>query len=297
MTSKHLIIAHTLLAAAGTFTVPYPNGIQPEDILGGTDHMIVSNQGRTLFAKSGDFTVTPGASTISITLVAAQFAAGTPLYLHLDRADTVGEIPVVPDVANADKMSLAELIKINLGVPSTAVSTAVCASQAATALGGLGTGINGTLAANGVATFATPRNVVAAWTGTAVLTVTGTDEYGNVLRESSASGTSFTGKKAFKTVTGISVSADVTGLTVGNGTVLGLPVVLPDAGDVLKEIQDGVGATAGTIAAADANTPTATTGDIRGTYAPNSAPNGARRYELIIASRAPTYKGGAQYAG
>jgi len=39
----------------------------------------------------------------------------------------------------------------------------------------------------------TGRNVVAAWTGTAVMTVTGLDMYGNVVVEASASGTSLTG--------------------------------------------------------------------------------------------------------
>jgi hypothetical protein len=49
------------------------------------------------------------------------------------------------------------------------------------------------------------------------------------MTESSASGTSFTGKKAFATVTKVKVSADVTALTVGTGNVLGLPDLLPEA--------------------------------------------------------------------
>jgi hypothetical protein len=127
--------------------------------------------------------------------------------------------------------------------------------------------------------------------------VTGTDEYGNVLVESSASGTSLTGNKAFKTITGISVSADVTGLTVGTGTKLGLPAFLADTVDVLREILDGAAATAGTIVAGVIATATATTGDVRGTYTPNSAPNGTRVYELIAALRNPAFKGAAQFAG
>lgn len=297
MSTKHLVITHTLLASAGTFTVAYPAGVLPEHILGGTDHMIVSHAARTLFAKSGDFTVTPGTSNISVNVIAGDFAAGTVLFLHLDRSDALAEDSEPLDLANPNSMGLMELVKINLGAPATASANAAVLSQAATALSGLATGINGALASGGVATFDVPRNVVAAWTGTAILTVTGTDEYGNVLVESSASGTSLTGNKAFKTITGISVSADVTGLTVGTGTKLGLPAFLADTVDVLREILDGAAATAGTIVAGVIATATATTGDVRGTYTPSSAPNGTRVYELIAALRNPAFKGAAQFAG
>ncbi len=194
-------------------------------------------------------------------------------------------------------MDIMHAVKINLGAPIASDADAAVASQACTLLDGLATGINGVLAADGVATFDVPRNVVAAWTGTAVLTVTGTDVFGNVLVESSGSGTSLTGKKAFKTVTGVSTSADITGLTVGNSKVLGLPTFLADVTDLLKEAEDGAAPTAGTIVAGDATAATATTGDVRGTYAPNSSPNGTKVFELNILSRDPMSVGFAQYAG
>jgi hypothetical protein len=152
-------------------------------------------------------------------------------------------------------------------------------------------------AADGVATFDVPRNVVAGWTGTAVLTVTGTDAYGNVMVESSGSGTSMTGKKAFKTVTDVSTSANITGLTVGTSKVLGLPAFLASAASVLKEWQDGADATPGTLLAGDTATPTATTGDVRGTYAPNAAPNGAIEFEAVVLMQSTAYTGQAQFAG
>src|SRR3546814_14774595 len=62
--------------------------------------------------------------------------------------------------------------------------------------------------------------------------------------------TAASGKKAFKTVTAIAVSATTTAaVTVGTGDVLGLPVYLPSSGAVLKELQDGASATAGTVVA------------------------------------------------
>jgi hypothetical protein len=169
------------------------------------------------------------------------------------------------------------------------------AAQAATAAGGLAAGINGAQAANGAVTLLTARNIVAAWTGAAVLTVTGEDEFGQPMRESSAAGTSFTGKKAFKKVTGLAVSANVTGLTVGTGNVLGLPFFLSATHFVRQELQDDATASAGTVVAGDDADATATTGDVRGTYTPNAAPDGAKRFELVIVSRSGSFKGKKQF--
>lgn len=293
---KHVVIPYTTPAVAGSLTINYPAGVQPESFLGGTDHMLVTNS-MVLFSKQNHFGLTFGPTSVTVMLYTAVLPANSQVFLHLDRADYVGETPVAPALANEGNTDAMRLVKINLGIPAAAVANGAVASQAASAATGLATGINGSLASGGVATFDVPRNVVAAWTGTAVLTVTGLDEYGKVVKESSASGTTFTGKKAFKKITGISVSADVTGLTVGSGAVLGLPVFLGDVVDVLKESQDGAAATAGTIAAGVVTAATATTGDVRGTYAPNSAPNAARNYELIAAVRNLAYTGVAQFAG
>ena len=188
---------------------------------------------------------------------------------------------------------------INLGAPITADADGVCASQSGTAATAMT--INGALASGGVATFDVPRNVVGAWTNTATLTVTGTDEYGKTLVETSGSGTSMTGVKAFKTVTSVVPSANITSATVGTGDVLGLPVHVPKAttGYVLKEIQDDALATAGTVVAGlTRNTEsTATTADVRGTYDPNAACDGAKAFSLIVVIPDPEYQGNPQYAG
>lgn len=286
----------TTVAIGGTFTANYPAGKSGADYRGGDDHTIVSNSAPALFAKEGDFSIAYGTSNMTVTILRGRgFTAGDIINLNLDRAAIGPGEEVV--MADPEKMAGCTLVRINLGKPVASDSDGVVASQAATAAGGLATGINGALASGGVATFDLPRNVVAAWTNTAVLTVTGTDEYGNVIRESSGSGTSMTGKKAFKTVTAVSVSADVTGLTVGTSKVLGLPVFLAGTGEVLRELQDGAAPTAGTVVAGDTTAATATTGDVRGTYAPNSNPNGSLLFELIVALRSPEYRGVAQFAG
>ena len=161
--------------------------------------------------------------------------------------------------------------KVSLGSPATADADGYCASQNLTAAGvaSVNTTAAGAIAAAALAGIsATPRNVVAAWTGTAVLTITGTDEFGVAMSEASGSGTSFTGKKAFKTVTNIAVSANVTSLTVGNGQVLGLPYKLTDLADIIQCVFNGViDATPGGVVAVT-TTATTTTGDVRGSVAP-----------------------------
>jgi hypothetical protein len=194
---------------------------------------------------------------------------------------------------------LSPVVLLELGSPATADPDGICASQGITppALGL----INGALASGGVATFDVPRNVVAAWTTTAVLTVTGTDVYGETLVESSASGTSFAGKKAFKTITQISVSVAVTAFTAGSGDVLGLPIRVA-AGKVMQWLENNLPhvGTLGTFVAGDATTATATTGDVRGTYDPNTVMNGSVAVAALVVFNPLTKEslyGVAQFGG
>jgi hypothetical protein len=176
-------------------------------------------------------------------------------------------------------------------IPVAKSSTALCASQSVAA--GAAALLNGTAAPSGVITTtdantfrvtSPPRNVVAAWTTTAVLTVTGYDEYGHLMVEQSASGTSMTGKKAFARVTSISPSASVTGLTAGTGDVLGLPHYLKDKGALFGVgFNDTLAKDAATIVDGDATSPaTATTGDVRGTIVPSAAPDAAKVLSLLM---------------
>lgn len=299
MSDKFKVLQGTLaadVANAGTFTVGYPSGTDASTFQNGHAHQFVLGQNDVLSAPDS-FTVAFGASVATITNASgATWPAGTDYYLQLD---ITGGTFDVGDLVESDIAGVipAALMVLDLGAPDVADADGAVASQAITLLSGLATGINGALASGGVATFDVPRNVVAAWTGTAVMTVTGTDVYGAVLKESSASGTSLTGKKAFKTVTAVTVSADVTGATVGTGDVIGLPVFLPGTAYVLKEIQDGAAATAGTLVAGSNADATATTGDVRGTYDPNAACDGAKAFRLVASLPDPKYKGTAQYAG
>ena len=66
---------------------------------------------------------------------------------------------------------------------------------------------------------------------------------------------------------------------------------------VILEIEATEAAGNGTFVAGVQTTPTATTGDVRGTYAPTTTPDGSTHFSLLVATADPTYKGVAQYDG
>ncbi len=297
------VVLASAVANGGTFTVGYPTNRDSGDYTGGLNHSVQSNDYGSLYAVrmringanvAAKVAFSFGTSSITVTNNSGgTLAAGSKLYVQLDRAGP--DLQPISGVAMADegKMTDLGLFLINLGAPDVADADGICASQTINTTGS----INGALASGGVATFDVPRNVVGAWTNTATLTVTGTDIYGNTLIETSGSGTSMAGKKAFKTITSVVSSASITSATVGSGDVLGLPVFLPSTGRIMRELQDGAAATAGTPLAGDRTTPSATTGDVRGTYDPNAAADGSRSFQLIVAIADPSYKGVPQFAG
>lgn len=287
-------------ADAGTFTVNYPTGMNRGDFEFAMGHYMTING--TRYNQPEDIGLSFGTSAVTVTnRSGGTIPAASRAFFNFARAGQTTSIKgrngTVPNTAK--RTNEAKVVVINLGAPITADADGVCASQSGTAATAMT--INGALASGGVATFDVPRNVVGAWTNTATLTVTGTDEYGKTLVETSGSGTSMTGVKAFKTVTSVVPSANITSATVGTGDVLGLPVHVPKAttGYVLKEIQDDALATAGTVVAGlTRNTEsTATTADVRGTYDPNAACDGAKAFSLIVVIPDPEYQGNPQYAG
>ena len=165
----------------------------------------------------------------------------------------------------------------DLGVIAAAAANNIATSQASTG-GNNALAINGALATAGVATIDVARNIVAAWTTTAVMTVTGTDFYGQTQTEASASGTSWTGAKAFKTITAVTFSTAVTAATVGTGVKIGMPFLVGVNG-ILDALTDSLPDTTYTLVVGDQTSPaTSSTGDVRGTVAASTAPNGTHKY-------------------
>lgn len=117
-------------------------------------------------------------------------------------------------------------------------------------------------------------------------TVTGTDYYGQAMSEviTSVAGSTVNGKKAFFQITGITVSGGtVTAVTVGTADIFGAPVRFNNKGYLSRVGWDNALAEdAATVVVADGATATTTTGDVRGTVAPSSAADGAKRLVVSI---------------
>lgn len=283
------------VADAGTFTVDYPDRESPETgkYCEGDFHLAVGHKlmmNGSLLSSPEDFSVAIGGTNITITNKSgATWADKSAYYLEMQQA---GKAVYRDNVTGArvNRIARADTFVIPLGSPDVADADGICASQGVTS--GVAALLNGAVGT----TLDVPRNVVGAWTNTAICTVVGKDEYGVTMSEASASGTSMTGKKAFKTITSVTFNATVTGATIGTGDVLGLPVFLPSIGCVLKELQDAAVATAGTPLAGDLTSggATTTTGDVRGTYDPNAACDGEKNFTLIVALPDPGYLGTTQ---
>lgn len=251
------------------------------------------------------FDVTLAASTVTITNKSGvTWKAGQAFRLQLEMQGYRFYQDNDPNFARKMmKMAIVETYMVNLGMP--AASAAV------------GNTFAGTTSAAGVEKLTAPiyldvpRNVNVASsnagdTGAWSVKFTGTDVYGQAMSETLALNgtTSVSGNKAFATITSAkAIHASGTSLagtvTITSGNKLGLPVATVNAGQVLKEIQDGANAVAGTFAYAlrTGGGSTATTADVRGTYTPNTAPNGSITYQLLLAVPDAGNIGCPQFAG
>lgn len=291
-------IVDTTLSGAvadnATTTVPYPVGTDAGTFKGAVGHKMML--GTALLASPADFTLTFGASNITVTnKYGSSWPDASRVYLEIQ---TPGDDNSA--IKGVNRTIGIDLAYINLGAPDTLdadgiVTSVDPASNAALTL-------NGALVSGGVATLDVPRNVTitsAADDSAKSFTVTGKDEYGVTVVETitGANAGVAAGKKAFKTVSSVVCVGDPGTITVGTGDVLGLPLFVQDGDFILKEMQDDAVATAGTTVSGDQSEPSATTGDVRGTYDPNAACDGAKIFRLVIAATDPTYKGLAQYGG
>lgn len=188
----------------------------------------------------------------------------------------------------------AAIIRQDWTDPLAAVTNGYSASHVgAAAAGTTNQTLGGSLTVGGVGIADFAKNVVITVThGSAVVAmsgvITGTDINGNNQTEawSVTAGTTsktFTGKKAFKTVTSITevIAADASANTIitGTGVVFGLWTKLAVASAV-KEISAGSVVTNGTFVVASS----ASTDDPRGTWSPNTAANGSNDYTVYYLS-------------
>lgn len=301
-------VLSSAVAASGTFTVTYPANRQIGNYQLGIDHSIAWNGQLLKFPE--DFTLSFGATSATVTLGSAvSFPAGANIFTQLNHSGAASpsfseDLQRLSAKAQAARVDISEanMALIELGSPAAGDLVGVAALQT------LATG--GALALTTAAGVTTPVPRAVQFAGTSTidlsaltLDVTGTDLYGvamseNLLGPNGAATVS--GKKAFASVTSAVLTTGTAsagaGIKIGFSNVLGLPLVLKKTGLVLRELADGATPSAGTIVAADQATPTATTGDVRGTWAPNTTPNGTVSFALVVAVPKPS-TGPVQFTG
>lgn len=117
-------------------------------------------------------------------------------------------------------------------------------------------------------------------------TVKGYDVYGYPMTETitGASGAVASGKKAFKFVSSITQSGAVAStMSVGTGDVFGFPMRVDTIGYVSMAWNGSlVTANTGWLTSDTTAPATATTGDVRGTYAVQSASDGTKRLQVFV---------------
>lgn len=299
------------VATAGTFTGSYPSGFSAADFVGGVRHKIAAVG--ALFEAPKDFTIAFTSTTVfTITwLAATTLPAGATVRVQLDMPGDTGmkdwasqaSFPtMVPTYVHNSVPCV--LRYVDIGSPIAKDDSKLRANAALATTGSF------TLLTAGL-TMDVPRNIILTSSGDdsggLTFTVTGTDEYGAALVETitGANAGVASGVKAFKTVTTITNSvAAAANVKVGWGNVFGLPVWLPATTLILADFQDyAAPANAATkVAGLSALTKsTATTADVRGTYAPNTnaanIPNSARCYSVLVAIPDPSHIGVPQYGG
>lgn len=273
--------------------------------------------GHVLFAEGlgaqfnfpNDFTISFSSLTATVTYNGTtSIPAGTLVKLQLETAGENNYLTSLPSTLNEVTKDItgkirsvnARLVRVLFGAIATASATAVV-----NAVARVGTNLLTTYTTPFV--MDVPRNVQVVssnagdTTQTAILR--GTDEFGVAMSETiSLNGTTIVaGKKAFKTLISDTTSATLAGnISIGTNTGIGMPLFLPGGtgaglGYIVKEVQDGATPTAGTAKGGDLTKASGTTGDVRGTWVPNSAPDGTKVYEVFIAASDTNFKGVPQF--
>lgn len=304
-------IVQTQLAAdlvgGGSITVAYPSGTSKGNFSGSLQHRLVygSNpfSGGNVFTSPAYFTLTFNATNITINWTSGSptIPNGSTVWLHLDEpgySASRNKDPFPQDFIG----NRFGLFSVNFGSPAALAATGICAAQAISG-SNVSASINGTLASGGAVTVDYDRSVSVVSSGagdtTQTVTVRGKDRYGVSMAETlTLNGTTtVNGLKAFKTITSVTVSATMAGnLSVGVGNKFGIPYFLQSGAYRVLEIVNGAAVTTGTLVAGATAKPTATTGDVRGTYAPSTAPDGSNTYELVLALGDPDFLGQTQFS-
>jgi len=295
--ASSLSVIDTILSVdlinTGTVTLSYPNGKDRSNFLLGARHVAVANTG-DVYEYPKDFGIAFNSGSMVVTWRTATLVATTRVRWQFDEP---GDLWRDVRSGNLSGAPMAQVMLISLGAAKTLDADGVCAAANRTGAGAMS--VAGALASGGTATLDTARNLIAVSGGadTAVITVSGEDIYAQGMKETFTlnGATPVPGRKAWKKILSVTSSATVTnGLDLGTGDVLGLPMFLPSTGLVMRELENGATASAGTVVSGGTVAPGAATADVRGTYDPASTADGSKVFHLLIAVPDPGYIGPPQ---
>lgn len=195
-------------------------------------------------------------------------------------------------------MVQSSLYLVNLGGPRVENANLYVRSQPI--------GISGVIQISGEQPF-TSRNVVVHSTqdnSHCIFRLEGVDLYGRPMAEDIKGPTAESGRadgqKAFTKLNKVTVHGETRGeISIGSGSKFGLPVFLPAAGFVIREMMNGVAVTGGIITSGETRFPTPFTYDTRGTYTPPRPHelDGRTAIHLLVSLPSPGNIGLPDFAG
>lgn len=225
------------VATAGTFTVAYPTGITAGNFKNGKRHRMVAMQ--SAFEAPKDFTISFGALVATITwLGATTIPAGSDVYVEMDMvgASFPDDVGVEGKLKHVDMFDAAF---IDFGSPS-ASNDAYFRANATLLAGGAITLLQAAMPEDFLG-----RNLIftsSADDTTKTWTITSKDIYGRTVVEAvtGVNNGVAAGKKAhYNNITVSASAAAAANLKIGYGDVLGLPVFIGDAGQIVGEFKNG----------------------------------------------------------
>lgn len=219
------------------------------------------------------------------------FLGAAQTYMGTNTNSNLGDpSPMDLGVGPVGRIYVWDTVPLTKGAANIAAASAYTAAITLTA----GTGVTSVTRGDGVTALQVdvPRALsITIGAGTITnrnVTITGYDYYGQPMSEVIATGTTqsttVNGKKAFFQIISATVSGAV-GATVSIGTtdIFGSPVKFPNKGYLARVgWDDTLAEDAATVVDGVATTATTTTGDVRGTVAPSSAADGAKRLVVGI---------------
>lgn len=252
MSNNFVTLAQTLasaVATSGTITVTYPGDTNESDFTT-YDWFIVTESNDVYSSQAGDFDLTLGDTAATITWRSATtLAAGVSITTQLNMKGT-GDLEAksskMDSVTVLKRVKPYHMVRVLMGNPSAADPNGILVSASATNSATSYDKDDFAAAYDDTYGLDVPRNVTMVGTAGSnhVVTVTGTDEYGDVVIEAlTLSGTTaIIGNKAFKTIVTVAVAAGAASDTfdMGWGDKLGLPVFTKLWNQIAAQYVDGV---------------------------------------------------------